>query len=355
MRKRSCFTLAIIITMAALILSACNLPIAPGEGPVEIPAQEIPPTATIPPPIDTPDAPQAITHLVQPINSILASNQLIPDCDTGIRSQPERPDIRTACDVWARNYIERPANADKTLYFPNLDILRAQMGQDSEWYYAWIKLYETAVVYDPYATTYAFEFDLDFDMRGDILILVAGLPIENTEWTTDGVQVWADTNKDVGGDTPAEPDGQPGDGYETLIFDSGKGDDSDLAWVRRSPNAANQIEFAFKPTALNNAATFSWMAWAYKSSLLPGQFDFQDQLDPTIEYEFDNTCSWVFGGPLRGLKTQCDLTQPTPVPEEQACVPTTPRPSFLHYWDPSSCSWRIFIIVFPTPTEIIIY
>lgn len=343
--------LLLLFTLLALLLSSCNLP----TGAIEEPTAESAPIAatSTPSPTETP-APEVISHLVQPINSTLANNQLIPDCDTGIRSQPERPDIRQPCDVWARNYLERPANRELNQYYPNLDILRAQMGQDSEWYYAWIKLYETAVVYDPYATTYAFEFDLDFDARGDILILVAGLPINNADWTTDGVQVWADTNKDVGGSTPAEPDGQPGNGYETLIFDGGKGDDPDLAWARRSPTAANQIEFAFKPTAVNNAATFSWMAWAFRSDLTPAQFDFQDSIDATIEYEFDNTCSWVFGGPLRGLRTQCDLTQPTPIPEQQACVPTTPRPTFLHYWDPTSCSWKMFVLVFPTPTEIII-
>ena len=37
--------------------------------------------------------------------------------------------------------------------------------------------------------------------------------------------------------------------YETLIFDSGKGDDADLAWVRINPGNGSAIEFAFKADA----------------------------------------------------------------------------------------------------------
>ncbi len=348
--KKNKLSFIYLLMILALIISACNLPSAGTPPTDELTTAE----ATHTPAATQTLAPAEITHLIQPINSTLANNQLIPDCDTGIRSEPTRPSIRQGCETWPLYYLERPANLELNQYLPNFDILQAQMGQDGEWYYAWLKLYETAVVYDPYASTYGFEFDINFDNRGDVLMIVNGLPVENTEWTTEGLQVWLDKNGDVGGDAPMEPDKHPGDGYETLIFDSGKGDDADLAWVRRAPQAANQIEFAFKPSMLNNAATFAWWGWAYTSSITPAQFEILDSFERNEKYELDNTCSWVFGGPLQGLINQCNLVPPTPLPEQQGCEITTPRPSFLHFWDPVNCQWTTILFVFPTPTEIII-
>ena len=60
------------------------------------------------------------------------------------------------------------------------------------------------------------------------------------QWSTEGVQVFADCNHDTGG-LSAELSDAPfdGDGYETKIFDSGIGDDPDLAWIR--VNAGNKL------------------------------------------------------------------------------------------------------------------
>jgi hypothetical protein len=96
------------------------------------------------------------------------------------------------------------------------------------------------------------------------------------------VQVWKDVNEDVGGETAIKPDAPDGwDGYEILLFDAGMGEDADLAWVRRSAEMKEKIEFAFK---LNLAAVgeakpvFLWGAWAFEGKVQPEMFDIQDHV-----------------------------------------------------------------------------
>ena len=74
----------------------------------------------------------------------------------------------------------------------------------------------------------------------------------STDWSTDGVQVWQDTNHDVGGAAVivADEHPEPGDGYETSVFDSGKGNDPDSAWARISPTDPNTIQLAVKRSVL---------------------------------------------------------------------------------------------------------
>lgn len=53
-----------------------------------------------------------------------------------------------------------------------------------------------------------------------------------------GVQLYQETNKDIGATTAhSDENVAAGDGFETLIFDTGLGEDIDAAWVRISPDS----------------------------------------------------------------------------------------------------------------------
>ena len=176
------------------------------------------------------------------------------------------------CDRWLVNSLERPFTENAEIYVEGADILSASFGQDEDWLYGKIT---TFWVSPPDDIHFAIEVDTDMDTRGNILFV--GLVPNSTDWTTDSVQVWADLNKDVGGRIPVEGENKPaGDGYETLIFNAGKGNDADLAWIRNSPNAANDVEIAFKATLLDAEPLFQWMMWTIGGNVNPAEFDLVD-------------------------------------------------------------------------------
>ena len=156
---------------------------------------------------------------------------------------------------------------------------------------------------------YGLELDLDENGRGDILIQT-GIPA-NMEWSVNGIQVYLDLDGDVGGDAPMEPDhlNSTRTGYEVMLFDSGEGDDPDLVWSRRDPEANNQLQFAIKYDLTGNGG-FMWSAWADGGLKAPDYFDYHDlyteetagspypgsPLYPIKSLAlFDNTCRSYFG------------------------------------------------------------
>jgi hypothetical protein len=274
-------------------------------------------------------APAVITHALVPGEPAYLANQVIPECSTGsVYTEGHAVNLRQGCDLWQQSILERPASADLQTFFPHLDIAMAQFGGDANWYYGKIMLFDGSQA--PANLYYLLEIDSDLDARGDFLILVRDLPVDATAWTTNGVQVWQDTNDDVGGTSPAVPDqGAAGNGYDLLVFDGGIGADPDLAWVRRSPQTPNHVEFAFKLDLLAGAMQFGWWASAIQGTLDPATFDLVDAYAEPMAFELDNTCSWVYGGSLRGFPNQCVITpiEPTPVP---GCTPP-PRPDPNQY------------------------
>jgi hypothetical protein len=95
------------------------------------------------------------------------------------------------------------------------------------------------------------------------------------------VQVYLDEDEDIGGVYSLHMEDPNPDltGYETLVFDSGMGGDPDLAWARRDPEAANQLQIAFKES-LKGELGFLWSAWADGGLRDPGLYDYNDQFTP---------------------------------------------------------------------------
>jgi hypothetical protein len=128
---------------------------------------------------------------------------------------------------------------------PDLDITGYSIAPDSDWYYVSIALAGK----DPnnkLGILYGIEIDLNADGYGDILI--QGSPPFTKDWSTSSVRVFKDTNHDTGGSSSIRADAPfDGDGYETMIFSGGAGDDDpDLAWVRINAGATARVQFAFK-------------------------------------------------------------------------------------------------------------
>jgi hypothetical protein len=304
-------------------------PVAASIEETAVPTSTIAPVEEVAAQISTEDPAAVVTeiiHEVIPGNSKYSSAERIDDCSTGERvALGATTLIGAACDNWKKAKLERPADAPNGTYYPVIDIVRAEMGTNQVWIFAKINLYKDAAGQLPPELSLGFEIDTDLDSRGDYLILANGL--SSTEWTTDGVQVWWDQTKDVGGAKPHVPDGTVGDGYETLLFDAGQGLDADLAWARINPENGASVEFAFKPDLLPENKVFVWWAWATLKEVSPVDMELVDSQKDTETWLFDNTCSKIFNGkPSNMIVNICEFVIPTatPLPTEQPRVPSGP-------------------------------
>ena len=290
-----------------------------------------------------------ITHLTWPGTPKYNSNQWVVDCSTGDRNASGTSSLlSTTCDTWDEAHLERPFDSQNGTYFAAVDIVRIAMGTDQNWMYGKISLYQGAAGHIPADLSLWFEIDTDFDSRGEYLILATG--VNTNDWTTDGVQVWWDQTGDVGGEQPHVPDGQAGDGYETLLFDGGQGEDPDLAWVRIDPEDAASVEFAFKPSFLPENQYFAWWAGSMLGAFDAGKMELVDRLDDHSTWNMDNTCGWIFNGkPSNKIVNICAFIVATATPMQNSSVdessssspstsPTCP-PGEVWSWYPWGKKW----------------
>jgi hypothetical protein len=322
----------------SFILSSCNLPFfnqAPTatQNPTNTAGSTNSPTL----PVET----ATLGHTTVPGDPIYSAEQVAPDCDTGARLTSGSNQVNiSGCDYWNREWLERPADSATGTYVPALDILWAQTGKSAPWIFLKIKIFDLSHEPDGYKA--GFEIDTDLDSRGEYLLL-ANQPTSTT-WTTTGVQVWQDTNGDVGGARPFVYDQNNSDGYETKVFDSGAGQDPDLAWVRIPPKDPNVIEFAIKSSILINPKKFGWWAWVGQANLTPDKFELVDHDQDAQSWDLDNTCSWIYGEmPVAGeLANLCAVAQPTSTPSPTN-IPGKPRPTSVPRPTPVPTATQIII------------
>ena len=255
-------------------------------------------------------------------------------------------------DVFVQGLYERPFNANTMdTYFPYMDILHVQGFKDDTWGYLSITLAGTDKD-GSLPAEYAAELDLNRDGRGDYLIRASNP--SSTTWTTQGVQAWKDTDGDVGGAIPMVADNKPsgGDGYETQVFDQGKGDTPDGAWVRISPDDTKTVQIAFKLAMLGNPSSFAMGAWA-GANIDPASFDANDHMthiqagDPNKGYgvypikqlaEVDNTCRLAVGFVPKGNEPGLCTTISSNV---GATCKLSPLKCYPYPFIPASCSCDI--------------
>jgi len=216
-----------------------------------------------------------------------------------------------------------------------LDIVQIKGYQDDTWSYLEITLAGTDKA-GKLPAQYAAELDLNKDGRGDWLIRASDP--SSTSWTTQGVQVWKDTDGDVGGAKAmvADTNLNDGNGYETLVFDQGKGDTPDGAWARISPDDPKTVQIAFKLSMLGNPDSFAMGAWA-GNKIDPSRFDFNDhmthaqagdpnQANPQVYpikdlAEIDNTCRLAMGFvPTSTVPGLCEVPQTQHTSGSKGCT-----------------------------------
>ncbi|HEY9153342.1 MAG TPA: hypothetical protein VIN60_10685 [Anaerolineales bacterium] len=341
----------VVLVMAAL---SCNLPSA-----VATPPQSPQPTASSPnvpvtsqpmvnstsatlAPAPTTTATVAITHTTIPadINPTGAFNY---DVDSsGTASQHRAP----YGDSYNLNLFERPFTQKDMTYIPSLDINTFQIASDTNFYYVFITLIGNNPN-DPINIDYGVEIDQHRDGFGNILIWAQ--PPYTTQWTTNGVKVYTDPNHDTGGASPEKSDANattsapyPGDGYETVIFNQGQGNDPDLAWVRIDPKNPNVVDFAFKQSLAG--PSFMWGVWADAGLKDPSKFNYNDRFTPAQAgspiasspyypikaiYAVDNTCRAAYGFKPTGYEPLLCPATVQPAPTNKPKTGCTPVPGMV--------------------------
>ena len=301
-----------------------------------------------PPPAATPTP--TIVHVMFPSEPKGAISSV-----TDISTAPYAEEGVSVGDSYVINLFERPFTAEQMAYRGYLDIVYTSLIVDTTWAYVTIHLEENLP--ESAGANYGIEIDLDIDGRGDWLIWAALPP--NSEWTTDGVGVYKDTDGDVGAATPMRSDapvkGQ--NGYEEEVFLAGQGADSDAAWTRRVPEEPKRIQIAFKMSLLNHNQGFLWGIWASEGSENPAWFDYNDYFtldeagSPVGENSayplkalalLDNTCrSWFGFDPVGDEPGICKLDKPTPEPDDNRgwCKKTEQAHPFCESVCAPQCQW----------------
>ena len=332
----------LLCLLPLFLIMACNLlspvvspsPVAGENSLPDIPTPTLTLTLTLtdqetPEILNTPSPTSTIIHLVTPGTGAGAQSYIYDTIsgDTAHQGQPNQP---PGGDLYLYNLYERPFNANtQDVFFPDLDIRRAEIGLGQPWMYVTIYLYGLNPQSNALNGNYGVELDLNIDGRGEWLMMAA--PPHSTEWSVNGVRAWHDTNSNVGqlevcyADPP-----QTADSYDQLAFDQGQAEDTDSAWARYLPGDPPALQFAFKHALINNDKEFMWGVWADQGVNQPQWSDYHDHFTfveagapfpNQAEYpikaiaEVDNTCRWAYGfSPDGDEPCLCAGGVPTPTP-----------------------------------------
>ncbi len=324
--------------MIIFVMLACNMPgITANQGVDSVPATatDLPvvsasatsadvPVATVfapsPEPTLEPELPAptlAVSHLLVPA-AIVKPGRLINDIVSVDTAAEKRAPYG---DSYKVNRFERPFLQDMT-YVADLDIVSFNLAYDEKFFYVSIELVGTDPNND-LGINYSVEFDTNADGFGDMIIIA--YPPYNVEWSTSNVQIVQDTNRDTGGLSAEKSDAPlPGDGYDEVIFDGGRGvgADADLAWARVNAGDKATVQFAFKKAWIGTRFMYGVVADGGLKSIADMDYvdrftaeeagsPVRDQQEYPLKalYGVDNVCREVFG--FTGTEQ-----------EPQRCLPT---------------------------------
>jgi hypothetical protein len=331
----------LILILASI---ACNIP---SGSPSKTDGQaQVATSAPVVAVVDTPAptlTPAPIVHLVSPISGTFHESTAH---DNEESATFDFKNVRFG-DVFEANRFERPFTVEDMSYLPYIDIFDFVMTSDADWYYVDVSMIGPDPATGGVHGTYGIEFDLDVDGRAEILLLATD---PGSQWSTDRVQVFLDGNGDVGGAQSSPDAGYTGDGFETVVFDSGIGDDPDLAWAQSVIKKRATVKFAFKKSLLRSYSKFMWSVLASKDPVDPGKFYYNDFYSeaaagsPNKESEFypikdiaafDNSCRVPTGfqatgfEPL-GCKVSAQIAQDDPS-----------HPGTILIWIPTDIDWYL--------------
>jgi hypothetical protein len=262
-------------------------------------------------------------------------------------------------DSFRLGTFERPFTTQTMDYFGENDLIEVKISKDNDFYYIVLEIYGPNKDSGILSATYGVEFDTDLDGRGDVLLYAKGGG--STEWTIEGVSVYADTNNDVGGSRPVLPDTNDGDGYDQVLFSINDLNDPDGAWQKAD---GDEVYLAVKRT-LVGGSRFFLRAWADSGLADPAKYDFNDAfseeqagsatktnaLYPVNQLNLmDSTC-WIAynyaasGKELGGCyQLQPTVVVPTPPPTTVPCPSCSSscegKSQICCLMCPSQCAWN---------------
>jgi|GEM_PF-433583 len=279
MRKSFIASCSILLNLA-LLLAACSLPLRSRSS---TPSPAVTEAVTSPqggegavtsPPANEATPPPSVNNV--PVNP--------PGGGLSYISYPTDPTTILAAtkdEVFPSNYgddhsidlYERPFELDNT-YRPDADIVWTFISDEEVWYYFSTQVIDVNPATKTMDTPYGIEIDVDLDGRGDFLLWAT--PTYSSSWTKNNIQLFTDTNNDVGNHRPLLSDAPgKGDGYETLLFDDDLGSDLDTAWVRQAPLDPTYLQVAVKKNAIADK-DFLWSAWTDFGLSNSTLFDYND-------------------------------------------------------------------------------
>jgi hypothetical protein len=341
-RKTGLFFIPFIL----IIILACNMPGQPE--PTIIPVTGASPVAVT-------AAPTYVEHSLIPADLPAERSNHAGDYDA---SESAHKQEAAGGDRFTFGQFERPFNAHTMdVYFPQLDILDTVTYQDDTWIYVSLKL-KGRDPDDRLSGNYGLELDMDVDGNGDWLVLVSNP--SSQEWTVDGVTIWQDTNKDVGGEAAAYTDEHPypGNGFDRLAFGTGEDLDPDMAWARISPVDPNVVQLAVKRSLFDHDDSYLAGTWAGNASLDPARFDFNDHMTheqagaATRGYEYfypikelaelDSSCRMAIGFQPTGNEPGLCKSLIPAVPNAPGC-PNTCDPGWVQSPYPDcTCTYYLY-------------
>ena len=181
-------------------------------------------------------------------------------------------------DVFGLGWYERPFDQNMG-YMPFIDLQKILLNrEDANWVY--VQIHVTGNVSEGSGANplYGVEWDTDLDNRGEFLLLTS-IP-GSTEWATQGVMVYSNSDNMLGGSNPVLVDKSPATnaGYDTEVFNSGKGNAPNLAWSRMSPSDPKVVELAIKSSFLGGPkGKFIWFPWTMAGAPDLMKFEFNDK------------------------------------------------------------------------------
>ena len=325
-----------------LLLQACNAPLFGGDDVVSTEPQtteEITEAAATEEPAPTEELPlptaTAIVHTITPSDPGWVHRWFKDTNSSTTADENQAP----GGDDYYNNQLERPFTANEMVYHPDIDIQKAEIASDDDFFYFSIYLKDVNSDTGDLPATYGAEIDTDLDGRGDFLFLCEAP--NQTEWAIEMASGYTDSNDDVGGKQPTYPEAPTdGDGYDKVIFSMDVLDDPDGVWCRKAPGSEVKVDIAVKRTLIDSPKIFAWGVWADASLADPALFDYNDQFTYAEAgspykvnsnypinglYLVDNTCRESYGfNPTGKIPGMCFI--PTPEPTATPEIPPTPVP-----------------------------
>lgn len=338
--KTDYYKFVVFSLLAVMLVTGCG-PVVQVNA-ASLPEKEV---KVVMPAVPTPTmAPQATEEPVVETN-----HTLIPVTGSG-KEQVIHDQVNTSTasqkrafggDEYNSGRFERPFDEDMK-FLAYLDIVKSTLQRDDpNFIFAKIQVAVPISTAEGNPALYGLELDTNHDGRNEYLIL-AERP-QNSEWSVFGVNVWKSTSAENPIDQSGPSIPVTGSmGFDVSVFAAGKGDDSDLAWVRLSPDKEDTIEIAFKNSLIGGEkGAFVWRPLTDGSPYPTTAYDLH--LSHTLEqagsplkdsmfyplkevFAVDNTCRVASGYEASGKEPGlCPLPPPPSKPEKPQSRPSNPN------------------------------